>query len=83
MVQKILPLSVYHDKILQFLNINNSVETGLVAKGLCEGIRKVLREYILFLNQLDCDLCSDKLDIQKLWYLSQSSMKTLENLAKY
>jgi hypothetical protein len=83
MVQKILPLTVYHDKILQFLNLNNYVETGLVAKGLCEGIRKVLREYILFLNQIENDFYSDKLDIQKFWYLSQSSLKTLENLAKY
>ena len=82
MVQKILPLSIYHDKILQFLNMNNHTETGLVAKGLCEGIRKVLREYVLFLNQLENDFSSDKLDIQKLWYLSQSSLKTLENLAK-
>jgi hypothetical protein len=82
MVQKILPLTIYHDKILQFLNLNNHVETGLVAKGLCEGIRKVLREYILFLNQLENDFYCDRLDIQKFWYLSQSSLKTLENLAK-
>ena len=83
MVQKILPLSIYHDKILQFLNLNNHVETGLVSKGLCDGIRKILREYVLYLNQLENDFYNDKLDIQKFWYLSQASLKTLENLAKY
>ena len=82
MVHKILPLSIYHDKILQFLNMNNHVETGLIAKGLCEGIRKVLREYILFLNQLENEFYSENLDIQKFWYLSQSSIKTLENISK-
>lgn len=82
MIQKILPLSIYHDKILQYLNLNNHVETGLASKGLSEAIKQVLREYILFLNQLENDFKSEKLDIQKFWYLSQSSMKILENLAK-
>jgi hypothetical protein len=82
MVQKILPLSIYHDKILQFLNLNNHVDTGLAAKGLCNAIRNKLREYILFLNQLENEFYSDKLDIQKFWYLSQNFLKNLENLAK-
>jgi gamma-tubulin complex component 2 len=82
MIYKILPLSSYYDKITSFINLSMGVETGLIAKGLCEGLKKVIREYILFVNQLEAEYQTDNLDIQKLWYLCQPSMKILENLQK-
>jgi len=83
MINKILPLSTYYDKICQFLNLNNNLETGLISKSFCEGIRKILREYVLFINQLENELNIENLDIQKLWYLSQPSLRMLENLQRY
>lgn len=82
MVYKILPLSNYYDRITNFINLNSNVETGLICKGLCEGLKKIIREYILFVNQLEAEYNSDNLDIQKLWYLCQPSLKVLENLQK-
>ena len=82
MVQKILPLTIYHDKILHFINLSNRPETGLVCKGLCDGLNKLLREYILLLNKLENEFYSDNLDIQNFWYWTQPSLKVLENLSK-
>jgi gamma-tubulin complex component 2 len=82
MVYKILPLSNYYDRITSYINISTNVETGLISKGFCEGLRKVIREYILFINQLEAEFQADNLDIQKLWYLCQPSIKLLENLQK-
>jgi gamma-tubulin complex component 2 len=82
MVYKILPLSNYYDRITNFINLNNNIETGLISKGLSEGLRKIIREYILFVNQLEAEYNSENMDIQKLWYLCQPSLKVLENLQK-
>jgi len=82
MVEKILPLSNYYDTITSFINLHSHIETGLVAKAFCEGLRKVIREYILFVNQLEVEFTNGNLDIQKLWYLSQPSIKMLKNLQK-
>jgi gamma-tubulin complex component 2 len=82
MVYKILPLSTYYDRVTNFINLNGNIETGLICKGLCEGLRKIIREYILFVNQLEAEFNTDNLDIQKLWYLCQPSLKVLENLQK-
>lgn len=82
MAHKILPLSVYYDRITSFINLNSNIETGLIAKAFCKGLRKILREYVLFINQLEAEFNNDNLDIQKLWYLSQPSLKILENLQK-
>jgi gamma-tubulin complex component 2 len=82
MVHKILPLSIYYDRITNFINLNSHIETGLIAKSFCKGLRKIIREYILFINQLEAEFLNDNLDIQKLWYLSQPSLKILENLQK-
>lgn len=82
MVHKILPLSVYYDKIMNFINLSSNTETGIVSKSLIEAVNEITREYTIFINQLEIEYFADNLDIQKLWYLSQSSLKILENLQK-
>lgn len=84
LVDLMLPLSFYYDSLTHFLNINiNNFETGLVAKGFCHGLKKLLREYVLFVNQLDCqNKSSSPLNLQQLWWLCQPCLKLLENLHK-
>jgi gamma-tubulin complex component 2 len=82
MVRKIMYLSEHYDRITNFINLNCNIETGLICKGLCEGLRKIIREYLLFVNQLEAEYNTDNLDIQKLWYLCQPSLKVLDNLNK-
>jgi gamma-tubulin complex component 2 len=81
MVHKILPLSNHYDRICSFLNFNsNNIETGLICKAFCEGLNKIIRHYILFINQLEIDFINGNLDIQKLWYVTQPCLKIMENL---
>ena len=68
----LLPLSFYYDSITNYLNINTNVETGLVSKAFCFGLKKLIREYVLFVNQLDCQMRSgNNLNLQQLWWLCQ------------
>lgn len=80
----LLPLSFYYDSITNYLNINTNVETGLISKAFCFGLKKLLREYVLFVNQLDCQMRSgsNTLNLQQLWWLCQPCLKLLENLHK-
>ena len=79
----LLPLSFYYDSITNYLNINTNVETGLVSKAFCFGLKKLIREYVLFVNQLDCQMRSgNNLNLQQLWWLCQPCLKLLENLHK-
>ena len=82
MIHKVLPLSVYYDRITNFINLSLNIETGIISKSLIEAVREIIREYIIFINQLEIEYQTENLDIQKLWYLTQSSLKILENLQK-
>lgn len=82
MVEKILPLSSYYDKIMNFLNLSSNAETGIITKSLMDAVEELIREYVIFVNQLEIDYISDNLDIQKLWYVCQSSLKILDYLQK-
>ena len=57
-------------------------ETGLVAKSFANGIKILIREYVLLISQLEGEFMGNNLDLQKLWYICQSPLKILENLQK-
>lgn len=79
-----LPLSFYYNSITNYLNINTNIETGLVSKSFCLGLRKLIREYVLFVNQLDCQMRigAPIINLLQLRWLCQPCMKLLENLHK-
>lgn len=80
----LLPLSFYYNSITYFLNINTNIETGLVAKNFCIAVKKIIREYVLFVNQLDSQNRYENppLNLQNIWWLCQPCLKLLENLHK-
>ena len=80
----ILPMGYYYSSITYFLNMGSKPETGLVVKGFCEGLKKILREYILFVNQLEEHKknSNSNLNLQQLWWVCQPSIKLLECLHK-
>ena len=84
MTNLILPMGFYYNYITYFLNVGKNPETGLVVKGFCEGLKKILREYILFLNQLEEFKKNNNihLELQQLYWLCQPSIKLLECLYK-
>ncbi|MCQ2818221.1 MAG: hypothetical protein MJ252_13220 [archaeon] len=83
-VNLLLPLSYYYDSITHYLNITLNHETGLISKAFAYGIKKLLREYVLFVNQLDEQMRygEQSLNLQQLWWLCQPCLKLLENLHK-
>lgn len=80
----ILPMGYYYSSITYFLNMGSKPETGLVVKGFCEGLKKILREYILFVNQLEEYKKNSEanINLQQLWWVCQPSIKLLECLHK-
>ena len=85
MTNLILPMGFYYNYITYFLNVGTNPETGLVVKGFCDGLKKLLREYILFVNQLEefnNNSNNKYLELQQLYWLCQPSLKMLECLYK-
>ena len=80
----ILPMGYYYSSICYFKNVSLNPETGLVVKSFCEGLDKILREYLLFVNQLEESKNNTKnpMNLQQLWWVVQPSMKLLECLHK-
>ena len=78
----ILPLGYYYNCITHFLNIGSNPELGLVVKGFCEGLEKILREYIVFVNKLEVYKNNNNnfFSLQQLLWLCQPSLKLLECL---
>lgn len=75
-------MSVYYDKICNFINLASRKESGIICKALSEGIRVMLREYLVLINDLEGEYISGKIDIQKLFYVCQKPLKIIENLFK-
>ena len=76
----ILPMGYYYCSIKYYINMGNKPETGLIVKGFCEGLNKILREYILFVNQLEEHKRKSNINLQQLWWVCQPSIKLLECL---
>ena len=85
MTNLILPMGFYYNYITYFINVGTNPETGLVVKGFCDGLKKLIREYILFVNQLEefnNNNNNKYLELQQLFWLCQPSLKMLECLYK-
>ena len=78
----ILPMGYYYSSITYFINMGSKPEAGLIVKGFCEGLKKILREYILFINQLEEHKKNSNINLQQLWWVCQPSIKLLECLHK-
>ena len=80
----ILPMGYYYSSLSYFLNMGAKPELGLVVKGFCDGLKKIMREYILFVNQLEehKNNANSNINLQQLWWVCQPSIKLLECLHK-
>ena len=80
----ILPMGYYYSSLSYFLNMGSKPELGLVVKGFCDGLKKIMREYVLFVNQLEehKNNPNSNINLQQLWWVCQPSIKLLECLHK-
>lgn len=81
-INRILPITSYYDKICSYINFSLKKETGIISKSLGEALRIVLKEYTFMVNNLEIEYLNNKLDIQNLWYLIQKPLKVLESISR-
>ena len=81
-INRILPISFYYDKICLFINLSNKKESGVIVKAFSESLKHILKEYIIMINDFEVEYFSGSLDIQHMWYLCQKPLKMLENIYK-
>ncbi|XP_057317649.1 gamma-tubulin complex component 2-like [Hydractinia symbiolongicarpus] len=80
-VNRILPMCGNYSIVCKFVEDGSRFEKGLVSHGLCSAIRSLLKDYFMFVAQLERQLRRGTLTLQKLWFYIQPSMKTLDILA--
>ena len=74
----IIPMGYYYNSISYYINIGSKPESGLISKSFCDGLNKVLREYLLFVNQIEEYKIYSNINLQQLWWICQPSLKLLE-----
>ena len=82
LVNKILPICNYHDRLEIYMNLHSQFDYGLVSQALCAALKNLIREYILLVNQLDNEMLKSELNLQKLWFYIQPSLHVMESLVK-
>jgi len=79
--ERLLPLCEAFTATEEFVVRRARPEYGRVSHALAAAMRALLREYQVFLAQLEHQLHTSLLSIQKLWFYVQPSLRTLEVLA--
>ncbi|XP_054718051.1 gamma-tubulin complex component 2-like [Uloborus diversus] len=82
LVNNILPLCCHYSTIINFVEENMEYEAGLVNHALAAAMHAFLKDHLVFVSQLENQHLQDELTLQKLWFYIQSSMDTMETIAK-
>ncbi|XP_020277442.1 gamma-tubulin complex component 2-like isoform X2 [Pseudomyrmex gracilis] len=68
--------------VIRFVEEKISPEDGQVNHALRGAIRSLLKDYLLFIVQLETEHIHGKLSLQKLWFYIQSTMLTMSILSQ-
>lgn len=82
LAQQILPLASHYSMIVRFVEGKVSPEDGQVNHALRGAIRCLLKDYLLFVVQLEMEHTRGKLNLQKLWFYIQPTMATMSLLSQ-
>ncbi|CAK9804480.1 Gamma-tubulin complex component 2 [Anthophora plagiata] len=74
MTQQILPLASHYSMTARFVEEKVSPEDGQVNHALRGAIKSLLKDYFLFVVQLEMEHLRGKLNMQKLWFYIQPTM---------
>ena len=80
-INRILPMCTNYSIACKFIEEGSQFEKGLVSHGLCSAMRSLLKDYYIFIVQVEHQFRRGYLTLQKLWFYVQPSLKTLETLA--
>ncbi|EGI64216.1 PREDICTED: gamma-tubulin complex component 2-like isoform X1 [Acromyrmex echinatior] len=82
LAQQILPLASYYSMTVRFVEEKVSPDDGQVNHALRGAIRSLLKDYLLFVVQLETEHIHGKLSLQKLWFYIQPTMLTMSILSQ-
>ncbi|XP_032680668.1 gamma-tubulin complex component 2-like isoform X2 [Odontomachus brunneus] len=82
LAQQILPLGSCYSMTVRFVEEKVSPDDGQVNHALRGAIRSLLKDYLLFVVQLEMEHVHGKLNLQKLWFYIQPTMITMSILAQ-
>ncbi|CAL1689551.1 unnamed protein product [Lasius platythorax] len=82
LAQQILPLASYYSMTVRFVEEKVLPDDGQVNHALRGAIRSLLKDYLLFVVQLETEHIHGKLSLQKLWFYIQPTMLTMSILSQ-
>ena len=82
LVGRVLSLCGHYSSVVRFVERNKEYVQGLVNQALGAAMRDLVKEYLIIVAQLEHQLRTDRLTLQKLWYYVQPCLRTLEVLSR-
>ncbi|CAD1472109.1 unnamed protein product, partial [Heterotrigona itama] len=82
LTQQILPLASHYSMTARFVEEKVLAEDGQVNHALRGAIKSLLKDYLLFVVQLEMEHVRGKLNLQKLWFYIQPTMIAMSILSQ-
>lgn len=80
-VHRMLPMCSNYSLVCRFIESGSHFGKGLVSHALCSAMRSLLKDYYIFVAQLEQQFRKGLLTLQKIWFYIQPSLKTIDILA--
>lgn len=82
-VNRIIPICSYFSYIRHYIDVYNRYEYGVVSHAFCSAIRRMLKEYLILIAQLESRFRHNRtLTLMKTWFYIQPCFPTMERLHK-
>ncbi|XP_015599336.1 gamma-tubulin complex component 2 isoform X2 [Cephus cinctus] len=82
LAQQILPLASHYSMTVRFVEEKVLTDDGQVIHALRGALSCLLKDYLLFVVQLEMEHIRGKLNLQKLWFYIQPTLATMSILAQ-
>lgn len=81
LVQRILPICGHYSLICRFIEDKSGFLAGLVNHAVSAAMRTIMKEYLIFVAQLEYQFQQGQLSLQKLWFHIQPCLRRMEVLS--
>ncbi|XP_071453118.1 gamma-tubulin complex component 2-like isoform X2 [Hetaerina americana] len=81
LVNRILPLASHYSMVARFIEEKSRFEYGVVNHALSAAMQSLLKDYLVFVAQLETEHRKGTLTLHKMWFYIQPSMRTMEILS--
>ncbi|XP_046850541.1 gamma-tubulin complex component 2-like [Xenia sp. Carnegie-2017] len=81
LVQQILPLCSHYSLLCRFIEDKSGFLSGLVNHAVSAAMRVIMKEYFIFVSQLEHEFHQGQLSLQNLWFNIQPCLRRMEVLS--